>query len=120
MHEVSIALSLLEGLSEEAERRDIHRISAVRVRIGVMSAVVKDSLLFAWDLASAGTVAEGSELKIEEVPLAVFCPKCDCERTPNSPASFQCSVCGTFATEIRRGRELDIVAVEVPDDVPAA
>ncbi|MBC5805680.1 MAG: hydrogenase maturation nickel metallochaperone HypA [Candidatus Eremiobacter antarcticus] len=119
MHEISIALSLLEGLSEEAERRRIGRVSAVRVRIGVMSAVVKDSLLFAWDLAAAGTIAEGSELKIEEVPLALWCSKCDCERAPTFPTSFQCSVCGTFATEIRHGRELDIVAMEVPDDIPA-
>jgi hydrogenase nickel incorporation protein HypA/HybF len=117
MHEVSIALSLVEGVSEQASARGIERVVAVHVRIGVMAGVVKDALLFAWDLAAEGTIAEGSRLVVETVPLVVWCPRCSCEREISGGFALQCPVCNTLAPEIRQGREMALVGVEVPDAV---
>ncbi|MDP9024998.1 MAG: hydrogenase maturation nickel metallochaperone HypA [Candidatus Eremiobacteraeota bacterium] len=65
-------MSLLEGVTEEAAKQRIGRVSAVHVRLGAMSGVVRDALAFSWELAAADTVAAGSRLVIEEIPLAVF------------------------------------------------
>jgi hydrogenase nickel incorporation protein HypA/HybF len=113
VHELSIALSLLESVGEAAAREDARRVTAVHVRLGAMSGVVRDALCFSWDLASAHTVAAGSELRVEEVPLVVYCPVCEAERSPSPGHGLVCPLCETVAPAILRGRELELVAVEV-------
>ena len=66
MHELSVALSLLEGIEETANRDGIERVLAVHLRIGAMSGIAPDALRFSWELASAGTVAGGLVLKLSE------------------------------------------------------
>jgi hydrogenase nickel incorporation protein HypA/HybF len=114
MHELSVALSLLDGISRTAEQQGIQRVTAVHVRIGALSGIARDALAFSWDLATADTVAAGSELRIEDVPLAVYCNHCACERAPRPGTGLVCPVCGGTAPRILRGQELQLVAMEVP------
>ncbi|MDQ6824796.1 MAG: hydrogenase maturation nickel metallochaperone HypA [Candidatus Eremiobacteraeota bacterium] len=113
MHEISIAVDLIESVSKQAEARGIDRVQAVRIRVGALTGVVKDSLLFAWDVATAGTLVEGAALKIDDVPLVVYCPVCRTERILKGIPTFECPECGTPTPEIRRGRELELIGVEV-------
>ena len=112
MHELSIALSIIEGAEEEAAR---HRcqVIAVHLRLGPLAGVVKDALFFAYGLACRDTLLEGSRLLIEEVPVVVFCSQCNAERTLESIQSFSCPVCGAPAPEVLQGRELELVALEL-------
>lgn len=119
MHEVSIAMSLVEELTERARDENVSMIKAVHVRIGAMAGVVKDSLEFAWDLVTEGTPVEGARLVIEDVPLVVFCPDCRAERTIAGHPVLQCPVCGSPTPTIVRGRELQLIAMEITDAVPA-
>lgn len=68
MHELSIALSLVELASEEASRLSASRVAALYVRIGASSGVVADALRFSFDLATEGTAIAGARLEIEDVP----------------------------------------------------
>ncbi len=113
MHEISIAVDLIESVSKQAEARGIDHVHAVRIRVGALTGVVKDSLLFAWDVAAAGTLVEGAVLKIDDVPLVVYCAVCRTERILNGIPTFECPECGTPTPEIRRGRELELIGVEV-------
>jgi len=112
MHELSIALSIIECASEEATRHG-GKITAVHLRLGRLSGVVKDALLFAYDLACEGTPLVGSRLLIEEVPVVVFCSQCDAERELASIQSFCCPVCGALTPDVVHGRELELVALEL-------
>jgi Zn finger protein HypA/HybF involved in hydrogenase expression len=67
MHELSITLSIIEGVEEELARHKGAQASAVYLRLGPLSGVVKDALLFSWDVACEGTQLEGSKLEIEEM-----------------------------------------------------
>ena len=51
MHELSIALSIVELAHEEAERRGGVRINAVHLKLGSLSGVVKEALLFSYDVS---------------------------------------------------------------------
>jgi hydrogenase nickel incorporation protein HypA/HybF len=66
MHELSIALALVELACEEVDRRQLPHVHAVHLRLGSLSGVVRDSLLFSFDAAAAGTPIEGASLKVEE------------------------------------------------------
>lgn len=59
MHELSIAVSLVEAAEEEAAKRGAAGVSAVHLRLGPLSGVQKESLLFSYDLATEGTPLEG-------------------------------------------------------------
>ncbi|HUJ23802.1 MAG TPA: hydrogenase maturation nickel metallochaperone HypA [Bryobacteraceae bacterium] len=113
MHELSIALSIIEGAQEEAERHGGGRVSAVHVKVGPLSGVVRDSLLFAYDLACEGTPLNGSRLLVEETPVTIHCPACGMERAAVSVEQLCCSVCGKPSAEVMQGRELEVVALEL-------
>ncbi|MES1260517.1 MAG: hydrogenase maturation nickel metallochaperone HypA [Acidobacteriota bacterium] len=113
MHELSIALSILEGAAEEVERQGGGRLHAIHLKLGSLSGVAPDALLFSYALAAEGTPFEGSRLVIDEIPVVVFCPECRVERTLPSIQHFCCAVCGAPTTDVVRGKELEIAGLEM-------
>ena len=113
MHELSIALSMIEQITEESEARGGLQVEAVHLRLGVFSGVDKSALVFAYDLACEGTPLEGSRLVIETVPLLIYCPNCKSERTPESTYQLCCPLCQTPAQSVLRGREIEVASLEV-------
>jgi hydrogenase nickel incorporation protein HypA/HybF len=112
MHELSIALSIVDVAAEEAARRGV-KVAAVHLRLGPLSGVVKEALLSAWELAREGTALEGAGLKVEETPLLAKCPKCETTRPVVSVQWLCCAECGTPTPEVVSGRELEVAALEV-------
>ncbi|HTW31171.1 MAG TPA: hydrogenase maturation nickel metallochaperone HypA [Candidatus Sulfotelmatobacter sp.] len=116
MHELSIAMGIVEAATEEAAARKVH-VSAVHLRLGALSGVVKDALLFSYEVACEGTVLAGSRLLIEDVPVVVFCAQCRQEQTLASVQAFSCPACGTPTMDIRKGKELEVFALEVEENM---
>jgi hydrogenase nickel incorporation protein HypA/HybF len=97
---------------EEARARGV-QVAAVHLKLGALAGVVKEALLFSYDLACEGTALEGSQLLIEDVPTVVYCPACRAERRLDSVQRFCCSICHSPTPEVVRGRELEVVALEI-------
>lgn len=112
MHELSIAMSIVEMAEEEAESRGV-RISAVHLTLGLLSGVVKDALLSSYEIACHGTPLAGSRLLVTEVPVEVFCPACQGPRQLTSTQWFCCPDCGTPTCEVLRGKEMQVTALEI-------
>jgi len=115
MHELSIAMGIVDAALDEAQRRGV-RVSAVHLRLGALSGMVKDALLFSYEVACQDTPLEGSQLLVEEVPVVVFCARCQKERELQSVQLFQCPECGTPTMDVRQGKELEVFALEVQED----
>ena len=113
MHELSIAISLLDVAEDEALRRGV-TVLAIHVRLGPLSGVVKDALVSAYDIARIDTSLAAARLVIEDVPIRVRCPHCECERAVVAVHDLRCAVCGTPTPEIVSGRELEVFALETP------
>ncbi len=113
MHELSIAMSMIDMATEEARKRGGVKVSALHLKFGQLSGVVKDALLFSWEVACQGTTMEGSQLVIEEIPVIVNCAVCQKERTLASINKFFCPVCAAPASEILQGKELMVTALEI-------
>ena len=119
MHELSIALSIVELAEEESERQGGAKVKAIHLKLGPLSGVVKTALESAFGLATEGTTIEGAQLVIQEVPIVAYCPKCRAERTVRSTQWFVCPICESPLTEVVRGRELEVVALEIEElEVP--
>jgi len=115
MHELSIALSLIEGAEEHMKRLGEPRVVAIHVKVGPLSGVVPDALLFAYGVACEGTMLEGSRLAIEHSPVLIHCSHCDRATAPESLQSMTCSVCGHPPARVVQGEELELVALEVEE-----
>ena len=69
-----------------------------------------------WQLlagASAGERLEG--LEIEEVPVEIHCSACGKQYVASSIIDRCCPDCQSFATEVLRGSELEVTAMELED-----
>jgi hydrogenase nickel incorporation protein HypA/HybF len=113
MHELSIAMCIVEMAQEELERRRLAQVHAVHLRLGRLSGVVKEALLSSYEMACEATPLEGSQLLIEEVEVEAFCPQCEAPRPIRSIQWFCCPECGTPTPKILHGRELQIIALEI-------
>lgn len=114
MHELSIAMSIVDAATDEAQQRGV-QVSAVHLRLGILSGVVKDALLFSYEVACQDTPLEGSKLVIEEIPVVIFCPHCNAKRVLSSVQLFTCPDCGTPSGEVLQGKELEVFALEVEE-----
>lgn len=115
MHELSIAMSILDVVEEEIERRGDVRVEAIHLKLGPLSGVVKDALLSAFELAAEQTDFARCSLIIEDIPISIHCPQCNAERPAQSIQSICCMDCGTPANEIVHGRELQVSALELAE-----
>jgi len=111
MHELSIALSMIERIEEEAAKHS-GKVRSAQVKIGVLSGVDGEALKFAWEIARAGTDLEATDLEIETVALLVRCPVCGKTYSPEIQSLF-CPDCITPVQDILAGRELELTALEI-------
>jgi hydrogenase nickel incorporation protein HypA/HybF len=113
MHELSIAMSIVDLVQEEANSRGGFQVEAVHLKLGQLSGVVKEALLFSFELACEQTPLQGSKLVIEEVPVLINCPTCQAQRTVRSLQCLCCVECGMPAYEVVAGREIFVTAMEI-------
>lgn len=113
MHELSIALSVVDGALEELRARGAAEAAAIYLRVGRLSGVDKEALLFSYSLAIEETPLACSRLVIEDVEVVIFCPSCQAERTVRSFPGLVCADCGAPAERLVHGDELEITAMEL-------
>jgi hydrogenase nickel incorporation protein HypA/HybF len=120
MHELSIALNLVEIAESAAREQNATHVEVVHLRLGVFSGVMPESLQFAYDVVTQGTMLAGSRLIIEALPLVIYCSQCHMERQLDTIQSLECPVCGTASNEIRQGQEIELAYLEVLDATETA
>jgi hydrogenase nickel incorporation protein HypA/HybF len=113
MHELSIALNLLDIAAEEAQRRGAAQVFSIHLKLGPLSGVVKEALLSAYEMAREGSPLAEARLVIEDVPVTVHCLTCQADQPVVSIQELCCARCGTPSAEVVSGRELELVALEI-------
>jgi hydrogenase nickel incorporation protein HypA/HybF len=111
MHELAIADAVVRIVCKHADGR---RVARVELRVGHLRQVVPDALTFAFGLVTAGTVAEGAELAIEEVPAVVRCRACGA-RSEQDGFPLRCAPCGGLDVELVQGEELLVDTLELDE-----
>jgi hydrogenase nickel incorporation protein HypA/HybF len=108
---MSIAQSLLDIVLDEAGRHGVEKVKVIRLQVGDLAAIVPESLSFCFEMLSEGTVAAGSEIEIERIPVVARCPECDV-RFEVEQNIFLCPKCSGPTLELVSGRELSILNIE--------
>lgn len=116
MHELSICQALIAQVEAVAAS---HRSAVRRVCLGIgpLAGVEPQLLKDAYPLVCAGTVAEGSQLDIQETAIRVRCRGCGAE-TAATANRLVCGACGDWHTDLLAGDEMLLLRVELetPND----
>ena len=104
MHEMSLAMALMEEITAIAVQNQIEKIQEVELHIGVLKQVVPEMMQEAFNAASAGTPAEGAQLKQVAIAAQATCRTCQCTFSP-APDNFLCPVCSQGLIDILKGEE---------------
>ena len=120
MHEISLIRTIFGTLEAEFSPEECALISEIELKVGLLSNVEPQLMqnAFAAVQESSGKFP-GVTLKIEVVPIAVYCHACDLESIVKQ-YRFICSNCQTPTSNVIRGTELLIHRVHFHDPAPSA
>lgn len=112
MHEVGIMTEAVRMASESAQAAGAKHVTVLKLRIGALSGVVPEAMQFAWDVVRRDTMLATARLEIEAVAPVCWCATCQAEFDCKDFLS-ECPRCHDLSGDLRRGRELEIAAVEL-------
>lgn len=112
MHEMAIAMALIEQVEGVAREQNASAIAGIRIVAGRLSGVDPDALKAVFELAAEETLAAGASLTVEMREATVTCRACGRESQPKPPF-MACVACGSRDVTVEGGRELYIKSVDV-------
>ena len=114
MHEVSVALGMIEELTRIASENNAKKILTINLKIGRLSGIVTDSLKFAFDAIKADNpLIASAGIVINEVPLVYQCNECGKSFEADDLYFPACPGCGSNDLKIISGEEQHIENVEL-------
>lgn len=93
MHEMSVAKSVFDVISDEATKQGAKPVAA-KISCGRLYAINDELLCFAFDAITKGTSYEGMQLEIEHKPLLAQCQNCKREYKIEI-SSWKCPKCNS-------------------------
>jgi len=112
VHEMSIAIGIVETLKEEMAKRPDASLKKVKLSIGEFSGVETETLAFALGVALEQEDFNGVQLDINKVPLEARCRKCSRLFKPES-SGFRCDNCGSDSFDIEAGQSVTVDSITV-------
>ncbi|MBD3293641.1 MAG: hydrogenase maturation nickel metallochaperone HypA [Armatimonadia bacterium] len=130
MHDVTAAQRIAGTVLQAAQEQDAERVERVQIALGAMTMIDPEQLEFWLEQVFRGTVAEGAQVQIEQLPLRVRCEACDHEgevEVPDDPIYHlmpyvpECPACGSDRLEVLGGdacvvRGMRVTDAEASDD----
>lgn len=112
MHELAITQSMLELVTEHAEKASATKVGKINLVIGELSGFVGECVQFYFDFLSKGTIAEGAQLCFRVVPTTARCRDCD-KTFEVKESDWSCPHCQGDSLQLVGGNELLIESIEV-------
>ena len=112
MHELSIAVSIVDIAINQAELSNAEKINEVELEIGQLAGIEMESLNFCFESVCKETIADGAKLSIDEVEALGECDDCN-RRFPVDNYFAICPDCDGTKVDIVQGKELKIKAIIV-------
>jgi hydrogenase nickel incorporation protein HypA/HybF len=105
MHEMGIAVDLIEQVLKIGKQNNLISISEIEVEAGALRLIEPEAMCIAWESVCDNTIAAGSMLKLSEVSPSASCRKCKNTFTPKID-DFRCTQCGMADIDLIGGNDL--------------
>ena len=112
MHEMTLAESVLQIVEDAVRREGLRRVRAVWLEIGQLSSVEPEAMRFCFDAIMHGTIAQGAQLEIIDVPGTGWCIQC-AETVALPQRDSSCPRCHGYQVQPKQGMEMRVKELEV-------
>jgi len=112
MHELSVTMSLLDLVLEEAAKAGASKIVGANIVLGEMTGIIDHYDQANFELLSQNTPAEGAALSFRNVPRQARCRHCAHLFRP-ADLEWTCPRCHSSEIEMTGGSELYVESIEV-------
>lgn len=113
MHEITITCALMKVVSEEAQRRGGGRVTEIAMTIGGLQGIEPAVLESSFALLAENTIMAGAHLRINQLPVRVFCRQCDSILVAD--ARFRCGSCHGNDVRIQPSQGMTVDEIVVCD-----
>ena len=107
MHELSIAMEIIDIIQQETIKRKLKSISEVGVSIGAISGIDPEALSFSFEAAAINSPLAKTKLVIEQVPVKGRCRLCG-KYMQIDDFIFLCPHCDSTDIDITQGEEINL------------
>ncbi len=111
MHEMSIAMNILDIAAEQARAAGARVINSIEIDVGRLAGVELHALRFCFETARRDTAPQ-AQLIVHEIPGRGRCPGCGTEADMDFHVAV-CASCGKAGLEVLQGRELRVRSLNV-------
>lgn len=112
MHEMSIALSIIDIAEKEVKKAKATKVNEIELEVGQLAGVEYRALEFAFETAVKNTILENAIVKIYKPIGRAICS--DCKTTFELENLYSaCPKCGGYFHNISRGKELRVKSLLV-------
>ncbi|MBN1278415.1 MAG: hydrogenase maturation nickel metallochaperone HypA [Chlorobiaceae bacterium] len=114
MHEMSIALSIVEAVDAKARQEGAGAISEITLVVGRLVGIEPEALRFCFPAAAKGSLAEDASLVIDEREGRGVCSSCGA----GFPVLFylaECPECRSLAVQVVSGNEFLIESITIEE-----
>ena len=112
MHELSIALNIVEIVKDETEKHQAESVSELTLEVGSLSGIVKEALEFALEEAVKNSPLENAKIIYEDIRGKAQCEKCKLIFDTDDYFPL-CPNCNNLYTDIIEGKELKIKKITI-------
>jgi len=112
MHELSIVMGIIEIAEDAIASKPDYLVKSIELEIGTMAGVIPEALDLAWESATKDGVLQNAERKIIWVDAEAKCSDCGTLFQINELYDA-CPRCGSFYSDILKGKELRVKALEI-------
>ncbi len=111
MHELSLALEVIELVQREAVKNSLTTVSELQIEVGDLSGVEADAFQSALEMLMRDTILDNAIIDLVRTPGKGKCHSCNSEFVMTHRLDT-CSECRSFPSEISGGEEFRVVSMK--------
>ena len=110
MHELSLAMEVVEMSQREADKNGVSIIHEILIEVGDLSGIEADIFQSALEMVVKDTLLENSIVRIIRTPGKGKCSSCNVEFEMKNRLDL-CPDCGSIASEVNSGQEFRVLSI---------
>jgi hydrogenase nickel incorporation protein HypA/HybF len=110
MHELSLALDVLDIVMKEADKNNVTVIHEIHLDVGELSGVETDVLKTALEITGKSSLIGNAKISVNKIPGKGMCKLCNMEFGMGSFMDV-CPICHSSPSEISGGKEFRLRSI---------
>ncbi|MBU1012662.1 MAG: hydrogenase maturation nickel metallochaperone HypA [Bacteroidetes bacterium] len=112
MHELSIAINIIEIVNEEAAKAKAKRVTDIELEVGSLSGIEIEALELALEVSVKETIMQHAILKIVRKQAMAHCNSCKSDFSCESLFD-PCPTCNGFDYKVFQGQEMIVKSLAI-------